>query len=321
VTEKQDRNTGAARLAGFGAAGTWLIVLISISVFVAVVIFSATQFQTRLANLAVSGKALSVWKADQLREGWAANVLSLNNATKDLQSARKTSEQNRQTVDTALAALREFEAQGYKRLNALKERVSPGGPELAKELDSTAWGDVPAIVRQHIDKSKISEFSASLDAFVTAREKWLEANRKLEGAKRTQDSIEDVLQKRSKDFEEAKTHLKVPDEDASVENVIYEFQTMYEHYPLSYYVSLAPSDLLALILVIAMGVLGASLQLSFIYTTEFARRPISYYIFRPFLGIITALVIFIVTKAGIPLIADTNKLSTNVPINPYFIAF
>jgi hypothetical protein len=70
-----------------------------------------------------------------------------------------------------------------------------------------------------------------------------------------------------------------------------------------------------------MGVLGSSLQLSYIYVNEFGNRNISFYVFRPFLGVLTALVVFIVTKAGVPLVTDTSKLGGNAPINPYFISF
>src|SRR4051812_32251764 len=63
----------AIRLAGLGFAGAWLILLIVGSVFVAVLIFSATQFQLRFANFVVDGGSLSIWKAEQLRAEWRAS--------------------------------------------------------------------------------------------------------------------------------------------------------------------------------------------------------------------------------------------------------
>jgi hypothetical protein len=38
-------------------------------------------------------------------------------------------------------------------------------------------------------------------------------------------------------------------------------------------------------------------------------------------GAITALVIFIVAKAGVPVIADAAKVGGEAPINPYFVSF
>lgn len=39
------------------------------------------------------------------------------------------------------------------------------------------------------------------------------------------------------------------------------------------------------------------------------------------MGAITALVIFIVAKAGVPVIADASRLGGDAPINPYFVSF
>jgi hypothetical protein len=38
-------------------------------------------------------------------------------------------------------------------------------------------------------------------------------------------------------------------------------------------------------------------------------------------GAITALVIFIVAKAGVPVIADASRVGGDAPINPYFVSF
>jgi hypothetical protein len=58
------------------------MLLIAFSVFIAVIIFSATQFQVRLAGLTLFGGPLSVWKAEQLREGWSASLDVLDAAKK-----------------------------------------------------------------------------------------------------------------------------------------------------------------------------------------------------------------------------------------------
>src|SRR5207248_7160873 len=48
---------------------------------------------------------------------------------------------------------------------------------------------------------------------------------------------------------------------------------------------------------------------------------ISGYLLRISLGAITALVMFIVAKAGVPVITDASRLGGDAPINPYFVAF
>jgi hypothetical protein len=314
--------TSTARLAGLGAAGIWLILLIVNSVAVAVIFFSATQFQTRLANLTVNGKALSVWKANQLREEWAANVKSLENAKTALQSARTAVEDDRQHLHGSVEDESSLSDQVYVLLGDLTARIGPVKPDIVSKVSEVNWLEVPAIVQEHVEIAKYPEIKEALDTFVVGRQKWLDASNKLKVAKARQRELEEISTKRSTELEQAtKSASSLTGGDGSLENAIYEFQTMHDNYSLSYFVTLAPSDLLVLILVIAMGVLGACLQLSYVYTTEFSEKPISFYIFRPFLGVITALVIFIVAKAGIPLIADTNRVNANVPINPYFIAF
>ena len=51
------------------------------------------------------------------------------------------------------------------------------------------------------------------------------------------------------------------------------------------------------------------------------RREIGGYFLRLGVGAMTALVIFIVAKAGVPVIADASRLGGDASINPYFVSF
>jgi hypothetical protein len=83
----------------------------------------------------------------------------------------------------------------------------------------------------------------------------------------------------------------------------------------------AQPDVLTLGLVILMGVLGSALQITHAFFIENRiEKPGSYFL-RVSVGAITALVIFIVAKAGVPVIADASKLGGEAPINPYFVSF
>jgi len=76
-----------------------------------------------------------------------------------------------------------------------------------------------------------------------------------------------------------------------------------------------PIELLTLILTISMGGLGSIIFLTkqfFNYNEE----SLSWYFFRPFLGMITALVIYILSKSGLSVMAS----SESVP-NPFFMSF
>jgi hypothetical protein len=50
---------------------------------------------------------------------------------------------------------------------------------------------------------------------------------------------------------------------------------------LVYEFALAPSDILVLVLVVVMGMLGSSLQLSYIYVSEYAARPVTRFSLMP----------------------------------------
>src|SRR5262249_51383343 len=70
-----------------------------------------------------------------------------------------------------------------------------------------------------------------------------------------------------------------------------------------------------------MGVLGSALQMTHAFVVRNQVITISGYLLRISLGAITALVMFIVTKAGIPVITDASRLGGDAPINPHFVAF
>jgi hypothetical protein len=80
-------------------------------------------------------------------------------------------------------------------------------------------------------------------------------------------------------------------------------------------------DLLTLMLVILMGVLGSALQITHAYFLKNQAQTVGGYFQRITVGAVTALVIFIVAKAGVPIIADASRLGGDASINPYFVSF
>ena len=80
-------------------------------------------------------------------------------------------------------------------------------------------------------------------------------------------------------------------------------------------------DNLTLLLVIMMGVLGSALQITHAFVLRNQAITISGYLLRISLGAITALVMFIVAKAGVPVVTDASRLGGDAPINPHFVAF
>lgn len=70
-----------------------------------------------------------------------------------------------------------------------------------------------------------------------------------------------------------------------------------------------------------MGVLGSALQISHAFFMKNEVQSIGGYFQRISVGAMTALVIFIVAKAGVPVLTDPARLAGDAPINPYFVSF
>jgi hypothetical protein len=83
-----------------------------------------------------------------------------------------------------------------------------------------------------------------------------------------------------------------------------------------------PTELLTLFLVGAMGALGSICYLSQILIDPTKTISFAFCFFRPLYGVLIALTVFIVLKAGVLVITDTNAVKeTGVPLNPFFVSF
>lgn len=333
----------AARL-GLGAAGLWLILLIAGSVFVAVLIFSATQFQVRFANFVLYGGSLSIWKAEQLRAQWhdsrQSSGQAIEQAKKELSETKirqtEATARRNQARKAALAARQEVN----RTRRDLLVKIQKVDPVFARNLETAEYlrgEDFYNQINEKLEtlKTKDPTISGDISAYNNAR---LDSQQKLLEFERANDEVESA----AKVIEQAKEDLKAADENsrlviptsegkpqldeqqrAQIENAIYEFDSMLSSGfgRLVHRLTLIPSDVLVLALVIVMGLLGSSLQLIHIYVNQFEQKSTGFYIIRPFFGVVTAFVVFIVAKAGIPLIADPSRVGTNTAINPYFISF
>jgi hypothetical protein len=340
--------TSVIRLAGLGFAGAWLILLIAGSVFVAVLIFSATQFQLRFANFVVDGGSLSIWKAEQLRAEWRASrdfsgiivgqaKVALSESQKALTKALSARSQAQLAASPARQALLSSRLTLLTKIQNIDEQLGKRLEPISsftRNAESVSSDEFLQLV-----KSKTAELQSKDPTIVADLQKYTEARRDWEqkaadNEKKAADlsDLREAIGQNLADLKRARDGGRLiissneeekPDQRAQIENAIYEFDAMYDSRfgRLVYRLTLIPSDVLVLALVIIMGLLGSSLQLSYVYVTQFEAKNASFYIIRPLFGVITAFVIFIVAKAGIPLIADPTRLGANAPINPYFISF
>jgi transcriptional regulator with XRE-family HTH domain len=301
-----------------------------------VIALASTLTQARISGLAIDGVALNIWKLDSIREQWAslrqqqrqqsdelANsdkerlalirlqsvaIENFNSADETLSDLIQTLSFRIQSVDSQLASTLNSDAtpqEKVARLNALQSALRANTElGLASLLDQI--GRAYELYRAELGKKQSAQ--AQLNALVQRIESLQKA---LRGS---QESLKAV-------FGSIKGNLDEPTR-ARIENALYELNPSNSRISrlMNGLITLQP-DVLALSLVILMGILGSSLQILHSFFRAHRVEPIGSYFLRISVGAIAALVIFIVAKAGIPVIADASKLSGDAPINPYFISF
>lgn len=78
-----------------------------------------------------------------------------------------------------------------------------------------------------------------------------------------------------------------------------------------------PEQVLTLLLAIAMGVLGSTITMTWTFLGEKTSLPLRWYLLRPFVGALSALVIFIFAKAG-QMSLITN--AANATLSPFMLS-
>jgi len=339
-----DTASSASNLAGEGGRRepkswkSWLIsagLVITTVIFAACCIFilSSVLAQARLSSITIDGVSLSVrklvsiggqWKTtrDQIqtelqlrndaRSGRIKLSVAATNAKNEL-GAKKVYlddllQMMHQRVDATEPTIAAVNGKGFPdQIGAIQEAQ----PQLHKdhpELDAYV-GDVLAAHRDYVAAHLASEAAAARLQAVD------------EQIKDLSDSIDTDTKSLSGVFDLIKPGIDGASRE-KVDNALYElfFNRQLLTSLSTTFITLDP-DNLALLLVVMMGVLGSALQITHAYCVRNQDITMSAYLLRISLGAITALVMFIVAKAGVPVIADASRLGGDAPINPYFVAF
>jgi hypothetical protein len=330
------RVTGLQKASMF-ASGFWLIALVATSLAAAALTLYAAQLQVRTASLTINGQALSIWRATEKFEAREGAYLAAEIAARGQRGtlAVLAADVERQatvlqrTTAKATAATSTLETAKADLVAAVKAADAA----FAREVADKDGDDLSTAVKGWAGLATAAPAQAALGAYATARERlahWQAAARAAEA------NLARPLAQARKQAMELKAVEAAPAppkpalsadaamrSQATVDTLLYEIGSLGNSWlgRTIRGVALLPSDFLVLMLVSAMGLLGSSLQIIYLYFTEFERRPLNFYLIRPCFGIITAFVVYIVAKAGIPLIADPARLGGDAPVNPWFIAF
>lgn len=326
---------------GATLAFLWLACLFVATLTVAIITLSASQLQNRLQVLSSSDRAITVWHVERLRKAWDVQQALISrqqeqlelrlNALSDLQTELTRLEAELDVVQAACT--RTAIALRYK-LSLFEPRATPEEAEMLRyalaeqrerfnglvdglegDLRPNTWSEVQTLhaafvtaVDQHADveadlrRIRFSAANASLES------------ERLQAILRTAQDDLDLILDPEKVMKDA--------EKAQLNDLISEFRFI-EGFALGtlHKFSILPSDFLIIILVIAMGVLGSTMQLTYdYYRGENIGSP-SLFMLRPMLGAISALVVFILLRAGVLVVTDSSTMTNSVPLNPFFIAF
>jgi hypothetical protein len=348
--EKEDKARVPSR------AREWItsVILITFTSLVGigcVIALSSTLTQARMTTITIDGVPLSIWKLDDIRVQWA----EIRDVIRTLSEGITEAERDRMH-HTAVAAKAEQEFRGKQRalivkLGEIIFRLRTLDPEVARTVEGTRdsaerYAHVglaqARLLGEHPDlKSRFEELDAAYGEYSRARDDNTAAGfigeaiitriKKLQDAvSGSRTSLETLYRqinpKFGRDPADAKggaAPTEVDDTTRSrIENALYELHSGRGILGtfINRLVTTQP-DILTLTLVLLMGILGSSLQMTYAFFKQHQIEKVGEYLLRVCVGAITALVIFIVAKAGVPVIADASRLGGDAAINPYFVSF
>ncbi len=280
--------------------GIWLVLLYALSLWAVVGTFSSYQLQMKI-------------------QGNRENV-TVSSVIRFLQSVQDLDDQ----IKLRNKALATLDQEWQKNLQKVSEQEAHlTSLRLEEEkiwLDISATGNYPKTVCQSTESNvdaTIQELCQSLlhtqHSITSAKTSLFKVQRKFGS---TRMAIEDIRF----NLEELKIERRILSENEVMGDYMTEFGGM-QAFGFDKIAKL-PTELLILILTASMGTLGSLINLTRTFLSDEERQPFSWYALRPFLGMITAIAIFVLTKSGEGMISANSSTSDPTQgLNPFFLSF
>src|SRR5215831_14372715 len=289
--------------------------------------------QARLSTITVDGVALSIRRLVAVGDQWKTTRDQIQNELQLRNDGRNKRIELSVQVTKAKNDLADQKEHLGAILQTLHRRVDATEPSLAavngKEFPDQIGAIGESQPQLHKDHPELDtyvndvikaygDYTAAVRALDSATAQLQAADEAIKGLS---DNIDSDNKNLDSVFDLVKAGMDAPSRER-IENALYElyFNRRASSRLSIDFITLDP-DNLTLLLVVMMGVLGSALQMTHAYCVRNQAITMSGYLLRISLGAITALVMFIVAKAGIPVVTDTSKLGGDAPINPYFVAF
>jgi hypothetical protein len=298
-----------------------------------ILVLACTLTQTRLSTISIDGVTISIWKLDDTRTQWKKIRDRIRDQSEALIKAKQELDDAQQNLANDDGVYRPARTPLDAELQALRAGISGYEPDLAKAMVGSPGEQVSMLgtakdrlLKAHPELQESIGKIADLDKAyepIYAERMTLEAKATVKKGQvkalndslaSLQDSLDGLFRQFSAKPLDDPTRVRL-------ENALFELYSGKFLGASMNWLLIMPPDILTLALVILMGVLGSALQMTHaLFRQNRIERPGAYFL-RLGVGAITALVIFIVAKAGVPVIADASRLGGDAPINPYFVSF
>ena len=305
----------------------WLVLLYPLLVWTVVGTLSAQGFQEKV-------KQLMTVNSESSRGGATVTEVLLHAERLQKAATKKIDLQNR--LKTVQSETRKFE---MNKIALSDEQVQLEGKQaellvtLKKILNVKSIGTLTNLLKEKsiID---IAKDKAILDKEQEEVKKELQNYQEITGRLETigmrknniSDKINSVYRQNSRE-EEIQADIKRVEEsiqDLSGNKIIggILIELRYMNLFGFYLFATMPNQLLTVFLMLSMGALGSLIYITQVYFSGDSEQPFSWYLFRPFLGMVTAVAIFVLAKAGQISIATSSVTDTfSESLNPFFISF
>jgi hypothetical protein len=296
-------------------------------------VLACTLTQTRLSTISIDGVTISIWKLDDTRTQWKKIRDRIRDQSEALIKAKQELDDAQQSLANDDGVYRPARTPLDAELQALRAGISGYEPDLAKAMVGSPGEQVSMLgtakdrlLKAHPELQESIGKIADLDKTyepIYAERMTLEAKATVKRGqvKALNDSLASLQDSLDGLFRQFSTKPLDDPTRVRLENALFELYSGKFLGASMNWLLIMPPDILTLALVILMGVLGSALQMTHaLFRQNRIERPGAYFL-RLGVGAITALVIFIVAKAGVPVIADASRLGGDAPINPYFVSF
>ena len=317
--------------------GLVLFCLVVVSATSAVIFFSAAQFQTRIAELSLNSAPLTIWRLGKFHaemRTWDAEIYALRKTIEILSSDTSRAVEQSVVMKARLVARHDKLKNDLIRLYLKITAGAQSKPIFGQKSVDEILTEIEIYALERGGPAVTNEFNrlkSSYDEFVGEQfeQSGLEgiANALRLSLSQREEELKQKLARISRLFGATTADLP-PEFVERMVNIIHEFNSLTSvWYGLVFCAAQWTSDMLVLMLVISMGLLGSALHLLAVFVSTQSevdkRKGLSFgeYPLRLAFGAVTAIVVFIIAKAGIPVLADTSKLGGSAPINPYFVSF